>query len=627
MITIMGKVLAFGALTGVMFGQVLSNSSLTGKYFVRHIQFTTDANNNATDARSITGAITFDGQGNYSFTGQQVIGAANTANYTVGGTYSVNAAGTVSLTNPQTSTLTVNARYGAEAVIGSSTEASGNTFDLFVAIPAPPSGATYSNSTLSVSYVLADLELTAASTAQVRNSIGGIQFNGTGAASLTKLLGHGASIGGGATQQDSSYSGTYSVNHDGTGTITFQSSSGALLSTAPRNLAVSASTNIFLASTPGAHDILIGLQSSGAENITIANFTGRYWVSGIETDLGGGSSSEVGSATVIASDSAAIIAEREHQSGSPSHFDGTSGLYYAAGTAKTGNVLISAGSTIITLGNNSTLLAADIGTDLANSQPSGQNQFAITLGVRVPTETGSGVFVNPQGIINAAGNAPVGNPISPGEFIAIYGSGLATQTLTATPPYPATLGGVGVSIGGFPAPIYLVSATQINCLVPYEVSTAGGSTTITVTSGSATSNTVTAPIAPTSPGVFSLDFSGAGSGAVTHNSNGALVGASNPAVAGEVLVVYLTGLGALQTPITDGQAPNPEGPDSAVATVQVQVDGVPAPNIYYAGINPVYPGLYQIDFTMPQVPDHGQQVNLLIVAGNAGTQEVTLFAQ
>jgi hypothetical protein len=40
--------------------QVLSNSSLTAKYFARHVEFATDANNNVTDARSIIGAMTFD---------------------------------------------------------------------------------------------------------------------------------------------------------------------------------------------------------------------------------------------------------------------------------------------------------------------------------------------------------------------------------------------------------------------------------------------------------------------------------------------------------------------------------------------------------------------------------------
>jgi hypothetical protein len=476
-----------------MFGQTLSTSSLTGKYFVRHVQFTTDANNNATDARSITGAITFDGSGNYSFTCQQVIGTATAGNYTVNGTYTVNGSAVVTLANPQTLALTVNARYGTEAVIGTSTEAPTNIFDLFVAIPAPPSNAGFSNSTLSVSYNIVDFELRGASTAQVRDSVGGLQFSGNG-------------------------------------TIAFQSPSGVLLSTAPRNLALSASKNIFLGSTPGAHDILIGLHAAGSDNLTAANFNGRYWVSGLETDSGSKSNSQVGSLTVITSDSAAIISQREHQSSVPNQFDSAIAAYYSSGAAKSGTVLISVGSGILTVGNDSTFIATDVGTNIGSNQPSGTNQFQITMGVRIPTLTGPGVFVNPQGIINAAANAPVGYPISPGEFIAVYGSGLVAQTVVATPPDQTSLGGVSVSIGGFPA-----------------------------------------PIAATSPGVFSIDLSGAGDGAITH-ANGTLVNSASPA--GETVVVYLTGLGALKTPIMDGQAPSPQGPDSAVAQVLVQVDGV-----------------------------------------------------
>ncbi len=53
--------------------QLLSNATLSGKYFVRHIEFTTNSANGITDARSIIGIITFDGAGHYSLTGQQTI--------------------------------------------------------------------------------------------------------------------------------------------------------------------------------------------------------------------------------------------------------------------------------------------------------------------------------------------------------------------------------------------------------------------------------------------------------------------------------------------------------------------------------------------------------------------------
>lgn len=158
--------------------QLLSNASLSGKYFVRHVQFTTDLNNNATDARSITGSITFDGKGGYQFSGQQVVGVSAPGSYSVNGSYSVAGSGTMTMTNPQKPSVLMTGRFGAEAVFGSTTEAPDNTFDLLVAIPAPPPGSGLTNSALSVSWNLADLELTGGSTVQVRSSGAAVQFDG-----------------------------------------------------------------------------------------------------------------------------------------------------------------------------------------------------------------------------------------------------------------------------------------------------------------------------------------------------------------------------------------------------------------------------------------------------------------
>ena len=612
---------------GTMCGQIFSNASLTGKYFVRHVQFTVDSGNNATDTRSIGGTITFDGAGNYAFTGTQVIGKAPAGQYSSSGTYAMQPSGIVTLTNPQTATLTLNARFGAEMVIGSSTEAPTNTYDFFVAIPAP--SASQTNASLTVGFIFADWELPNASTSQVSDSIGLLLFDGAGGFTTSgKVTGHGAAIAAGATQAQNAYSGSYSVSKDGTGTLQFVNpglpAGTALLGSASRNLYLSATGNVVLAGTPGGHDILIGLHDSPADNVTAASFNGRFWISGFGIGTGGSTQDQVGSLTVIPTDSAAVLTQREHLAGF-GQADITSASYYTAELTNKGNTLVSAGPGTLGPGNNNTFILATVGANLASGQPAGVGSFTIAAGERIPDETGPGVFINPQGVVNAASNAPVGEPISPGEFIAIYGSGLANSTAVATPPYPAALGGVTVSIGGLPAPLYLVSSGQINALVPYAVNTSGPVPVI-VTNGTA-SNTVNVPIAPTAPGVFSKDQSGAGEGAITHNTTGAVVSSANPAVAGEVLVAYLTGLGALQTSVKDGTAPG--GVDSAVIgpQVQVQVDGVNSPQIYYVGINPVFPGLYQIDFQMPQIPDHGQDVSILIIAGTGATQEVLLFAQ
>ena len=63
--------------------------------------------------------------------------------------------------------------------------------------------------------------------------------------------------------------------------------------------------------------------------------------------------------------------------------------------------------------------------------------YEIYFGVQAPALTGTGVFLNPLGVVNAASSAPPGNPISPGEFVTLFGTGLAKSNQTAAPPYPA----------------------------------------------------------------------------------------------------------------------------------------------------------------------------------------------
>lgn len=433
----------------------------------------------------------------------------------------------------------------------------------------------------------------------------------------------------GATQKQK-YTGAYTVNADGSGSITFVPPSGlapgsALLGLTSRTLAISATGHLLIAGAPDGHDILLGVRAAATDNITAASFNGRYWVSGLEVDSTGSSLSEAGAATVISAGSSILSAERVHQSATPNRFYSTSAGSYQSVNVATGGTVLSAGSTFILPGAGNTLLTVQLGID-GNSNPAGTEQFSLGIGQPEQNVTGTGVFVNPQGIVNAAGNSPAVNPISPGEFIAIYGSGLAAQTVVAAPPYPTTLGNVSVSIGGLPAPLYLVSAGQINCLVPYGVATTGGTVTVIVNNNGTVSNTVAQAVSATAPGIFSNNLSGTGEGAIVHLNN-TLVSANNPAVAGETLTIYLTGLGALQTPITDGNAPNPPAADSTAVTVQVAVDGVLSPNVLYAGINPVYPGLYQINFRMPQVPDHGGLVSVAIATPDARSSQISLFAQ
>jgi hypothetical protein len=70
--------------------------------------------------------------------------------------------------------------------------------------------------------------------------------------------------------------------------------------------------------------------------------------------------------------------------------------------------------------------------------------------------------------VNGLSFAP--GPVAPGEVVSIFGASLARKTAVAAAlPLPLTLADTTVSIGGYPAPLYYVSPTQINAVVPAEV--------------------------------------------------------------------------------------------------------------------------------------------------------------
>ena len=70
----------------------------------------------------------------------------------------------------------------------------------------------------------------------------------------------------------------------------------------------------------------------------------------------------------------------------------------------------------------------------------------------------------PTSVLNAAGFFAT---VAPGGIATIFGSDLASDVAPATAlPLPYGLNGTTVDIGGQPAPLYFVSPTQINFVVP-----------------------------------------------------------------------------------------------------------------------------------------------------------------
>ncbi len=601
----------FFLLTASLSAQVLSNASLNAKYFMRHLQFTTDATGNVTDARSITGTVTFNGAGAYSFTGQQVTGTSVPLSYTVSGQYAMTAGGVLTLTNPQKAALQINARYSSEAVIGSSTEGSANTFDFLIAIPAPAAGQTLAS--ITGPYFAADFELTGASMSQVRNSFVSFTADGKGNLASVTALGHAANLSGSVMTQFVT-GANYAVNSDGTGTLAFpfgagQTQSGALLNSASRSLQVSSSGNIVIAATAGAHDIVIAVKAITGGTANNASVAQSMWFAGLRADPKGGPSAFAGSRRAGAA--AMVSSRRLNYLGATAALNETDSVPFTVAADGSG----SAGYSKLGLGTAGKLMAVSTTDTLFD--PTG---YEIGFAMAVPALSGPGVFINPLGVVNAASGAPALDAISPGEFIAIYGSNLANSTAVAAPPYPKTLVNVSVTIGGIQAPLYFVSPGQLDVLVPYGVT--GSTAAIVVTSNGSPSNTVTVPLANTSPGIFTLDSSGSNDGAILH-ADYSIITVASPAKKGDIVSMYLTGLGAVVNPISDGSSAT--GADAAKTQIQILVGGIPA-TVYYAGLSAL-PGLYQVNFQIPANLPFSGETPVAILTAEAFHDQVTIAVQ
>ena len=124
-------------------------ASLSGPYLFRYVDFFNDQNGNVTESCSLTGIITFDGQGNYTLSNTQLFDSAGTGGtgtcsvFGGGKTYGVQPNGIAQLDNPLSggTPATLFGTFSQPVLIASSTE--DDYFDLFIAVQAP--SASFSN--------------------------------------------------------------------------------------------------------------------------------------------------------------------------------------------------------------------------------------------------------------------------------------------------------------------------------------------------------------------------------------------------------------------------------------------------------------------------------------------------
>jgi uncharacterized protein (TIGR03437 family) len=224
--------------------------------------------------------------------------------------------------------------------------------------------------------------------------------------------------------------------------------------------------------------------------------------------------------------------------------------------------------------------------------------------------------LSPNGTLDAfAIAAEPGVPIAPGTVVAIYGSGLAAQPVANTMiPIPTSLGGTSVIIGGIAAPLYYVSAGQVNAQVPFEL-TAGQPYQLIVSANGALTTPETIQLSAVAPGIAAYP---SGYAEAEHAANFSLVTDASPAMPGEYVVIYLVGLGPTNVPVASG-AVSPSSPlDATVTTPTITLNGEAVSNIYFSGLTPTAVGLYQIDLQVPGDAPNGDLTLVVTQPGFAG---------
>jgi uncharacterized protein (TIGR03437 family) len=122
------------------------------------------------------------------------------------------------------------------------------------------------------------------------------------------------------------------------------------------------------------------------------------------------------------------------------------------------------------------------------------------------------------------------------------------------------------------------------------------------------------------PGIFIANAQGQG---VAIDVQGRVADAAAPAAAGEVLVVYATGLGATSPAAVTGRASPSNPPGVAVVQPTATIGGVNAP-VQFAGLTPGFVGLYQVNIQVPSGVTPGAAVPLVITQNGNASNTVTI---
>jgi uncharacterized protein (TIGR03437 family) len=405
-----------------------------------------------------------------------------------------------------------------------------------------------------------------------------------------------------------SYAGNYAIASNCSGTITFVTGS-----TASFTLVVWGS---------GADFNIIGADS----NYVYSGSGGNVWPAGCANATLSGAFSFSASGTTLSgttqtgsADEAGVL-QFDGQGNVTANYTDSSGGTTPVPLKATGTYSVTSSSTTAACLATASLVDSNGKTNTLNFALTGAYGGSADLLLASPQFVRDGsahaAYLNPtESITNVFSYVPNWTP--PGSAFAIFGTNLAAKDASAaTVPFPATLGSTKVTVNGEAVPLYYVSADQINAQMPWEVP-AGSVASVVVLNGSATSNTAAVYVPAT--GTPGIDIYNTNRAVVT-NADGTVNSASNPANVGDEVVAWFTGGGPVDASgkLVTG-SPAPGGLSWITGDYTIMVGTVQATTIQYIGLTPGSIGLYQANFTVPQLAKGSYNVQITI-AGQASNK-------
>jgi len=202
------------------------------------------------------------------------------------------------------------------------------------------------------------------------------------------------------------------------------------------------------------------------------------------------------------------------------------------------------------------------------------------------------------------------SPVAPGGLMAVLGTNLSgTNQATNEVPLPTVINDSCLTVNGAPVPLMFVSPTQVNAEMPAQAS---GNVAIVMHTPGGVSNTFLLTLLSGAPAVFLTTLDGVPNvPAIVRWENNLVVTSTNPVHRGDILTIYLTGLGAVNPPVSDGAAGQANPLSTTLINPVVEIGGINAP-VLFSGLVPGYPGMYVLNVSVPDSTPQGLSVPLTI---------------